>query len=432
MSWSDAFSLLRNAPQSSAGEIVDAIANTQVSTAGVSSSQLSGDLVQLARCLKIIKLDLQESRQAKNFCRILADLIIARHVVIPACPSIQIIGILCDWIECSSADRRCKVDMLRTIGLLIQEPSLTLPEETISRLISLAARVITPVQSIACQSNLLVHKSFLHCEEDTEITFEIKSAMLQVTISILCRYGSYMESGLVQLISDKLAVVFEVDFESNLRLPITYKLGSYYAAALRAISTLINETKLISLSLLSRVMEFVPKLFQFNGDCLLISPLPVDEIEPGFEAKEVNPVYEGLLGHGKSPSKQKCDVTACCSRRGYYYRPPQLRDESSRGRPKYHEDAWESSFSSCDPGAWRVRISSLLLLQAMIKSETKNMQQYWRYLLPFRTPSQPRPYTPTLVTMLLYDEHPKVCLLSNSVAFSLFHPSDRACFHFHI
>ncbi len=59
-------------------------------------------------------------------------------------------------------------------------------------------------------------------------------------------------------------------------------------------------------------------------------------------------------------------------------------------------------------GVFRVRLSALLCLQSMAKSDSRAMQPHWTALLPVQQPLQPRPLAPHLVTVLLWDPVQKV------------------------
>mmetsp|Transcript_3080 Transcript_3080/g.8745 ORF Transcript_3080/g.8745 Transcript_3080/m.8745 type:complete len:961 (+) Transcript_3080:248-3130(+) len=75
----------------------------------------------------------------------------------------------------------------------------------------------------------------------------------------------------------------------------------------------------------------------------------------------------------------------------------------------------------------RVRLAALNVLQTLVKSDAKAVQPYWRYLLPFSSPLQQNPYTPTLVTVLLYDPQPKVrSAATTTVGLLLEGPAQRA------
>ncbi len=56
----------------------------------------------------------------------------------------------------------------------------------------------------------------------------------------------------------------------------------------------------------------------------------------------------------------------------------------------------------------KVRLAVLQCLQSMAKSDSKALHSLWTSILPVQQPLQPRPLSPNLVTVLLFDPVPKV------------------------
>lgn len=58
--------------------------------------------------------------------------------------------------------------------------------------------------------------------------------------------------------------------------------------------------------------------------------------------------------------------------------------------------------------AQRVRVALLQLLQVLVQSDPKALHPYWPALLPSQAPLAPKPLSPHLIMVLLYDPSDKV------------------------
>ncbi|GFR41288.1 hypothetical protein Agub_g1803, partial [Astrephomene gubernaculifera] len=75
----------------------------------------------------------------------------------------------------------------------------------------------------------------------------------------------------------------------------------------------------------------------------------------------------------------------------------------------------------------RVRLAALSCIQAMARSDPRALHAHWSALLPLHSPLQPRPLTPHLLTVLLYDPLAKVrALAASTLACLLDGPAQRA------
>lgn len=111
------------------------------------------------------------------------------------------------------------------------------------------------------------------------------------------------------------------------------------------------------------------------------------------------------------------------------YRPPHLRRHESKadGGLGWSDSDVSDTEHGAGASAWgaasgtasatavvdrfrssRVRVAVLSCIQAMAKSDPRAMHSHWSALLPLQNPLQPRPLTPNLITVLLFDPLTKV------------------------
>lgn len=411
-------------------QVLEALCTLHVSAPGIKEQEVVEDLVLLVQQLVTLQgqglradgIPESGGNAELLFCQLLSQQLSARHLKFPTAAATIVSVALRRWADGGQGvpgARQLQIEALSTLSNLLQDNFGQIADHERVALLALLMTLTqtgatpspspTPTPVISSSSPTGFGPSTLSSDPRSaqrryEATEPARLALYALS-TCLSRGSNVLGQETAMAVLHCTLSVMQAVCSAGMRLVEDAFHSRFYATLLRTLNTVIVESKRGWVAHSAAVVECLRKFMMYGtaGPGPALGGAAPSSAEPGPAS-------------AAGPNK---------------YKPPHKRGARRASQDVSDSDASDSEFGgSGGPDRFKsskVRLSVLMVLQSMAKSDSRALHPYWTYILPVQQPLAQRPLSPHLITLLLYDPVQRVRSMAAATISSMLEgPSQRS------